>query len=79
MATPERACRTDTREQSAQVESLQGAVYATRVVDTHYTLGVVGYVYDDYETTRALPANLIARGDYDGYQLGSYVESSFAP
>jgi uncharacterized protein with beta-barrel porin domain len=67
--------RTDTRAESANVNSVQGGLYGTHVTDNHYTYGILGYSHDTYDTTRALPANLTARGDFDGYQLSSYLES----
>jgi len=36
---------------------------------------VFGGGTDSYDTTRQLPANLTARGDFEGYQIASYVES----
>lgn len=67
--------RTDSQAQSANVSSLQAGLYATRVVDNRYTYGILGYSHEAYDTTRLLPTSLTARGDYDGYQLSSYVES----
>ncbi|MBA4018530.1 MAG: hypothetical protein C0483_15295 [Pirellula sp.] len=66
---------TDNQQQTAQVDSYQGALYASRVTDRRYLLGIFGYNSDSYDTTRQLPANLTARGNFDGHQLGTYVES----
>ncbi len=66
---------TDNQQQTAQVDSYQGALYASRVTDRRYLLGIFGYNYDSYGTTRQLPANLTAHGSFDGHQLGTYVES----
>lgn len=67
--------RTDSRLQSSEINSFQGALYATRVVEDRYAFGILSYSGDDYNTTRMLPANLTARGDYDGYQISTYAEA----
>jgi uncharacterized protein with beta-barrel porin domain len=67
--------RSDSRQQSADISSAQGALYATRVVEDRYAFGILSYSQDDYNTTRLLPANLTAYGDYDGYQISTYAET----
>lgn len=67
--------QSDSRLQSGQVDSVQGALYASRVVQSRYLYGIFGYSHEEYETTRYLPANVTARGDFDGFQLSTYVES----
>jgi uncharacterized protein with beta-barrel porin domain len=67
--------RSDSRLQTAGINSFQGALYATRIVEDRYAFGILSYSQDDYNTTRLLPANLTASGDYDGYQISTYAET----
>ncbi len=67
--------RTDSLLQSSQVGSFQTALYASRVVERRYLLGIASYGYDSYRSARQLPGNLTARGDYDGHQIGTYGEA----
>jgi uncharacterized protein with beta-barrel porin domain len=67
--------RSDSRLQFSEIDSIQGALYATRAVERRYMLGVLSYTHDLYESTRILPAALTANGEFDGYQLGSYFEA----
>jgi len=67
--------RTDSLLQSAEVNSFQGALYGSRVGDRHYLFNVMSYGRNQYETARQLPANLTARGDYDGNEFSDYLET----
>jgi uncharacterized protein with beta-barrel porin domain len=67
--------RSDSRLQFSEIDSIQGALYATRAVDRRYMLGILSYTHDLYESTRILPAALTANGEFSGYQLGSYFEA----
>jgi len=66
--------QTASRQQSAQVDSLQVAPYLRRTFGNGYVFGVAGYSHDSYQTTRQLPAAVTARGDYSGNQFSTYLE-----
>jgi len=70
--------RTDSLLQSAQVNSYQVALYGSRINGRRYALNVMSYGRDNYQTARRLPANLTARGDYDGNQFSNYTEAGLS-
>ncbi|MGC3966137.1 MAG: autotransporter outer membrane beta-barrel domain-containing protein [Pirellulales bacterium] len=66
--------RTDTGLQSAKVDSLQSGLYFSKSFGRGYFFGVGSYGHDMYDTTRLLPANITARGEYSGNQFSTYFE-----
>jgi uncharacterized protein with beta-barrel porin domain len=67
--------RTDSGLQSAEVDSYQGALYGRRALDRRYLLNVLSYGRNRTKTTRLLPANFTARGEFDGGEFSDYFES----
>jgi outer membrane autotransporter protein len=60
------------------ISSYQANLYAGYVKDNYFTNGFIGFVWNDYKSSRYIPTvNSVARGNYNGQSYVARIESGF--